>query len=134
VRFASTGDAVAMPCPAAGTLDDIPGWDDRGAGKPQAPRRLPPLRVHLPRPARQFKGLTLHAMHCHDCQAPQGPGQSNWPALGKAIMNAITRNGQYPNCRHSRRPARRATRNPQARNGERVDAQSGRPGGLGPSC
>ena len=79
-----------MLCPGCCTLDEIPDWAADDLKIVIGCHRCGFCFPNLPD---QFKRLTLNAMHGHRCEAP---GEGDWPALGKAILDAITAKGEWP--------------------------------------
>jgi hypothetical protein len=96
MRFESEGDRVPMLCPGCCAISDIPDWEDWDAARPAVIVGCRRCGFTFPVLPAKFKALTLHAMHSHRCEAPQGPARGNWHKLGKAIMNAIAGKGEYP--------------------------------------
>ena len=97
MRFESDGNLVPMLCPGCCTIDDIPDWDALvAAGKFQPLVGCHRCGFTFPMLPEQFKALTLHAMHCHRCEAPEGPERGNWHELGKAIIDGMAGIGEYP--------------------------------------
>jgi Zn ribbon nucleic-acid-binding protein len=90
MRFESEGGVMPMLCPGCCTLDDIPDWDADDFHPVIGCHRC---GFHFPNLPGQFKEITLHAMHDHHCEAPE---KGDWPALGKAILDAMTEMGEWP--------------------------------------
>ena len=93
MRFASAGDAMPMLCPGCCTIESIPDWQDWDADNLQPLVGCHRCGFTFPVLPAQFRGLTLHAMHNHRCE---GPERGDWEALGKAILEGITGQGEYP--------------------------------------